>query len=671
MKNRWIRAVQPFRQDLRLWVLVMLLLSLFRMALIGVFHQRLDVASGFGDVLPVLLYGMRFDCQVAGYVVVVPILLSLLARGLPWRRVAAWVRMAFGFLFVVSALWMFIVSFNFFAEFDSQFNHFIFIGLEDDTNAIVQTVWKEFHPLLWTLVFLCLCAPLFMLVRSLGQTKVEASSTNAPSLPLVTRMGVNLLVLILVVLSLRGSLGKRPAQRIDAAISTDVFLNKTVLNPFVALAYACKDHARLNSTAGLSVFLPTLDLDAALARLFPDAAASNNLDDYFLTHAKGHAGQAPRHVFVMLMESYDAWPMLPQYQALQLTEGLKGLAAEGLQVHSFLSSSPGTMASVAGILTGLPDSGLQTDLQPQTRLTYPTAVAAIFRRLGYRTRFFYGGKLGWRNIDQFAVAQGFDEVYGSSHMGSWQHDNEWGVDDEYLFEFLAGSLTDEQPTFNFILSTSYHPPYDIDVVAKGYSVTEIPASLASIYDGAIDLPTWGHLWYADHEMTKFIRAANEQLPNAVFAVTGDHYARKFLNGKPSAFERTAVPLVLFGPQVLGQRVVPQNAAGSHIDMGPTLIELAAPAGFEYHAFGRDLLDPKQVRPGFGREFVIGPDYIAQLKPSFLLEAVPGTELPAELPSQLDLQQLYNDAHGVAWWRIRNGAQKKGPSPKDSTRSSTH
>jgi len=171
-------------------------------------------------------------------------------------------------------------------------------------------------------------------------------------------------------------------------------------------------------------------------------------------------------------------------------------------------------------------------------------------------------------------------------------------------------------------------------------------------------------------MTKFIRAANEHLPNAVFAVTGDHFARKFLNGKPSAFERTSVPFVLYGPQVLTQRVVPENAAGSHIDIGPTLIELAAPAGFEYHAFGRDLLDAEQVRPGYGREFVIGPDYIAQLKPSFLLEALPGKELPAELPSVLDLQQLYNDAHGVAWWRIRNGAQKKESSPMDSTQSST-
>jgi phosphoglycerol transferase MdoB-like AlkP superfamily enzyme len=658
MNSGWSRALKPFLPDLRLWALVMLLLSAFRATFIAIFSARLGVESGLGDIFQVLFYGMRFDCQVAGYVVALPVVVSLLAGRLPLQRLAAWLRVGIGTVFVFLALWMFVVAGNFFAEFDSQFNHFIFIGMEDDTSAIVQTVWKEYHPIPSTILVVLLFLPLWRYVRSLGrgqQPLVNPASTRPPLAPNVV---VHLLVLVLLVLSIRGSVGKRPAQRIDAAISTDVFLNKCVMNPFVALTYAFKDHNRLNSTAGLGVFLPDRDLDGALARLFPHAQPSDNLDDYFLTQAHGPHGAPPRHVFVLLMESYDSWPMLPQYQSLQMTEGLKGLAAEGLQVHSFLSSSPGTMASVAGVLTGLPDAGLQTDLQPQTRFTYPTAVASIFRRLGYRTRFFYGGKLGWRNLDQFAAAQGFDEIYGSSHMGSWQHANEWGVDDEYLFDFIAETLSDDQPTFNFILSTSYHPPYDIDVQAKGYPVSEIPSDLAAEYDGSIDLPMWGHLWYADREMTAFVRAAYEKLPHAVFAVTGDHYARKFLNGKPSAFERSSVPFVLFGPEVLANSSVPTNASGSHIDIGPTLVELAAPAGFEYHALGRDLLNAKQVRPGFGRGFVIGPDYIAQLNPEFVLEAVPGKALPDVLPLAQDLRQLYNDAHAIAWWRVRNGAQKK-------------
>ncbi len=657
MSSAWQRSVAPFRQDLRLWMLVMLVLSVFRVALVATFSARMDEESGIADVIQVLVYGMRFDCQVAGYLVALPLLLSLLSGFLPFRRLAAWVRMILGTVFVTLALWVFIASFNFFAEFDSQFNHFIFIGMQDDTNAILQTVWKEYHPIRSLAIFLVLFVPLFMMVRAIAKPTSAPEQGEGKTRHIAPRVLAGLLVVVLAVLSIRGSLGKRPAQRIDAAISTDVFLNKTVINPFVALSYAFKDHARLNSTSGLGVFIPTLDLEPSLERLFPDAQASDNLDDYFLTTAQGTQGAAPRHVFVLMMESYDSWPLLPEYQSLELSGGLSGLITSGLQVGAFLSSSPGTMASVAGALTGLPDAGLQTDLQPQTRQTYPTSVAAIFRRLGYKTRFFYGGKLGWRNIDQFATAQGFDEVFGSSHIGSWQHANEWGMDDEYLFDFITESLSDEQPTFSFILTTSYHPPYDIDVFEKGYPVTEIPADLADKYSGAIGLNMWGHLWYADREMTRFIRDTEQRFPDSLFLITGDHYARKFINAKPGAYERASVPLVLYGPQVLAAATLPTGVAGSHIDIGPTLIELAAPAGFEYHAFGRDLLNPDQVRPGFGRGFVIGPDYIAQVTSDVAFEALPGKLLPPVLPDPDALRQLYNDAHGIAWWRIRNGPDK--------------
>jgi phosphoglycerol transferase MdoB-like AlkP superfamily enzyme len=661
MKSRLPRVLAPFRQDLRLWLLVMLLLSAFRVLQIVVFHDRMAADSGAGDILQVVLYGMRFDCMVAGYVVALPLLLGMLGGLLPTRGLAYWSRLVLGVVFLVCALWVFIVALDFFHEFDSPFNHFIFIGMQDDTDAILQTVWKEYHPIRSLLIFIALFVPLLRLLRPLRRRPRQEVAAEGAGPGRVTVLAVDLLVLALLFLSLRGSVGRRPAQRVDAAVSTDLFLNKTVLNPFVALNYAFKDHARLNSAAGLGVFLPDHDLQAALARTFPEASPSADLDDYFRRVAKGvGSARRPRHVFMLMMESYDSWPMMPEYAALRLTEGLQGLAAEGLHCADFLSSAPGTMASVAGVLTGLPDAGLQTDLQPQTRSAYPTALAATFRRLGYRTRFFYGGKLGWRNIDAFAAAQGFEEIYGGSSMGAWQDANEWGVDDEYLFDFVADSLSDEVPTFNFILSTSYHPPYDIDVRAAGYPVHRMPSDLVDLYDGTFDLGIWGHLWYADKVMTAFIRAAAATLPDTLFAVTGDHYARKFLNATPSLYERSSVPFVLFGPEVLQGRTIPADNAGSHVDIAPTLVELAAPAGFRYHAFGRDLLDPRQVGRGYGRETVIGADFIAQLRPDFILEALPGRPLPEPPPSEAELRRFYDDVHGIAWWRIRNGASIRPP-----------
>ena len=75
-----------------------------------------------------------------------------------------------------------------------------------------------------------------------------------------------------------------------------------------------------------------------------------------------------------------------------------------------------------------------------------------------------------------------------------------------------------------------------------------------------------------------------RVPLPLFVITGDHYGRRFINSQPTFFEKTTVPLVLYGKEVLEGITLPDNVAGSHIDIIPTLVELTAPEGFFYHAF---------------------------------------------------------------------------------------
>ncbi|MDP7061373.1 MAG: hypothetical protein QF489_00370, partial [Planctomycetota bacterium] len=212
MNTSWQAWLAPYRKDLRLWLLVMLLLTVFRVALIAVFHDRMAADSGFVDIFQVVVYGMRFDCQVAGYVVALPVLTSLLIglRAVAW--LSSWIRVALGGVFLAAALWIFIASFNFFQEFDSQFNHFIFIGMQDDTNAILQTVWKEYHPIRSLLIFLALFLPLTRLLRPMflpmSKPEVEPQGFNPElayreppaKLAMAKVVSARLLMVVLVVL---------------------------------------------------------------------------------------------------------------------------------------------------------------------------------------------------------------------------------------------------------------------------------------------------------------------------------------------------------------------------------------------------------------------------------------------------------------------------------------
>jgi phosphoglycerol transferase MdoB-like AlkP superfamily enzyme len=165
----------------------------------------------------------------------------------------------------------------------------------------------------------------------------------------------------------------------------------------------------------------------------------------------------------------------------------------------------------------------------------------------------------------------------------------------------------------------------------------------------------GHLWYADHCLGEFVREEERKLPHALFAVTGDHWSRRFPNAQPTFFERSAVPLVLYGKDVLQGLSIPLRTVGSHIDIAPTLINLAAPKGFVYYSVGRNLLSANSQTLAIGYHKVVGPDFIADLETE-TIHPLPGRPLPASLPDVAKLKTTLNEYYGIAWWRVKRGPQ---------------
>jgi len=661
MKN-WTRFIIQFQKDLKLWFFCVLSLFFFRVTLILVFRERIGADAQLRDVLTAIVYGLRYDSMVASYTVLLPFLLSLCCHFLDVQTLAARVRTTMGTLFLIFSSILFVVTFGYFREFNDQFNHFLFEFLYDDTSAILLTIWKEFHPLRNISLMFLLLIPVFAIKKRFFSKEMVSEETLLRfRIPPFLRISITLLTLVIFAFGVRGSLGRhRPAQRKDAGVTKDEFLNKTILNPYLSFRYAVKDHRELADSKGLAVFLPDENVDAAAKYLFERKESFPDLSIYMHKVAKGTVNKPARQIFLIVMESYDAWPLMEKYRSLKLSGGLADLAARGLSVKSFLSASSGTMTSLAPIITTLADAGVHTNFQKSARKPYRSSVPDTFNRLGYKTRFFYGGKIKWQRIDEFAKAQGFREIYGGSHMGEVFSGNEWGVDDEYLFDFVAKTATDGEKSFNLILTTSYHPPYDIDVHARGYPVREVPEDLKDLFDAdTIDLKTLGHLWYADKEMADFVRVVEGKLTAPLFAVTGDHYGRKFINPHPDFFEHSAVPFVLYGKEVLAGISLPDGAAGSHIDIGPTLIELAAPKGFPYYSLGHDLLAQRKTSLGVGKGKVVGDGFIADISRSRMVHPVSGTGKPGNLPPIEELTKLHNAVHGVSWWIIRNGSALPG------------
>jgi phosphoglycerol transferase MdoB-like AlkP superfamily enzyme len=652
-------STKPFGQllaDMVVWLTLVLLLLGFRVALFSIFHSQSSQLPSTYAFTRCFETGLRSDTTAAMWAILPSLGLTLIGfiypLGIWHRRVRQ--------LTIVIALTLcailFVADVGYFAEYDNQFDYWIFGLIYDDRTAIFETIWKSYHVLLLGISIIAGVA--------IGTWLLDKLCRNAESAEVPNFLGAKsaraMIIIIAAIWAFVGArvwLGKNFAGLKNAQSTGDVFLNKIVLNPFFALRYAIWQEHTMQKSAGLKTILPSGDIRGAAVALYPETAQNAaNLDDCLKRIAPGNSGVKPSHIFIVVMESYDAWAMQPEYAGLHLTDHVKHLGAEGVRADGFISSGISTVESLGVIITGLPFARAFVNFQPIVRRGLPTASAPIFKQLGYKPRFFYGGYLSWQRIGEFCREQGFEEVYGGDQMVPPDRRKEWGVDDEQLFQFVV-EHTGSEPTFNLIMSTSYHPPYSVDLDKGGFDSARLKSDSLGARLSAEELRVLGHLWYSDKCVGEFVSEAENKLERPVFAITGDHYSRKqYVSARPThtLYESLAVPLVIHGSKALENTRRPPTIAGSHLDIVPTFIDLAAPRGFEYHAFGRDLFDESQRQVGFGCNAVIGTNFILKINDPDHVEDLHGQ--PANDVDGETLALRYRQLHALGWWRAMKGNQ---------------
>ncbi len=664
----WHRFYRQFKADLRLWCYFVLFQQICRLCFIYTLSNYLAANTKFYVICQSMLHGLRFDSLWATIWILIALLLITLPSLLfNFNDIANKCRLYIGGIFTATTTFIYSISIEYFREYKDIFNQFLFGFFYDDKLAILKTIIAEHHVylhcIILTLVLLLYIKYFRQLIitqNSRSQVKLAKESLLLPpNYSWFRKLSITCLIILFYVISFRGSIGPRPIQLKDAGVTTDAFLNKAIVSPYSALRYAIKEHLAIHNQEGYRYAIgPKQDITTLAKCFFHNNAEHSLLSEYMKKTAAGSLLHKPQHVFLIIGESLDAWPLQKAYSKFNLTPNLQKILNKGLYLKYFLPCANGTMATINTIITGLPDVELRTNYQKNSYKIYPTAIAKQFKDLGFKSQFFYGGYLSWQRLEDFAYTQGFDAVFGAAHISNWQQTNEWGVDDRTLFNFIEKTIqSTTTPTFNVIMTTSNHPPFSINLKQEGFDENSVAKLLEQYPNTEVTIKELGHIWYADKAIGEFVTKITSQYDSVLFAITGDHFGRKHILPTPPLFDTSAVPLILYGDNIQEHYKFPFKTAGSHLNLSATLIELVAPQGFTYHAIGESLFSANKydLGVGIGQQKIITPKFIASTTSSDIMYFNKHKKPISR--EQLDLfKERHNQAMGISWWMIKKGDQ---------------
>ncbi len=576
------------QRDLRIFFFILILLEIYRALFIFRMSDYIGVSTDSSQIWLALFAGLRISLKSAGVVTLFSFVFVTLL-GLNFR-----LRLAIGIIASLIFSILFMLRFPYYQEFNATFGMDLVMGLQDDVWSIFVTLIQGYG-LIWRILagfFLTLIC-IFFLSRLLLIKTIPLPNLDTLAKKIIFSLwAVITVVLFFIFARFGGSFTYESGLSWEnAGVTSDSFLNEAILDDMQALyrAYSISEDMEVREISGVE---PENILEFAEFISQRKNLNAQSLDPYLERTADGERIEKPKHIFIIVGETWMQWPMLGKYASLHVADGIKSIIAEPNAYYSrnFFSSGSFTSIAASSIVTGMPDVNINITYQPFTyEEIYIPAMAPPLKELGYRVDFWYGGTPSWDNIAKMALAQGFDNFYGYPDLHAPKQTT-WGAKDGDLFKAIEEHLVDEPPTVHLILTTTNHPPYNLDLEAEGFDYSATLAEVQKLpnVDDPRELTVeLGHYWYMDQVTTKFIRSVSEKYPDSLFIVTGDHAHRVDPSTRPTIFEHESVPFVMYGAGI-NKKMLKPDAVGGHISIVPTIIELIAPRGFIYYSIAPSL-----------------------------------------------------------------------------------
>ena len=514
----------------------------------------------FTDYLAVIWHGLPMDVSVAGYFTIIPALLALISI---WLHPALIRILHRTYLALASFLISIVyctdaVLYGFWQFRIDSTPFFYFLSSPKDALASVPIWWV----LLGIVVVVVLTAVLFFILCKTIGTFPESKGIAKDRL---IASGVMVVVLALLFVPIRGSLGTSTMNLGRVYYSENQKLNHAAINPCFSLLSSLMND---EDTKDQYRFMAADEANKLFSQI-TDKTKQGGTDAVF----KLLNTNRPNIVMVVL-ESFSAHIMKSMGGTANVAMNMDKWANEGVLFTNFYANSFRTDRGLAAILAGYPAQPTMSIMKYPNKTGNLPMFPQKLKKAGYQLKYYYGGDADFTNMRSFVTTAGFEDLVSDADFPIKLRLSKWGVPDQYVFDRALADIKSQAPNathLSVIQTSSSHEPYDVPFKKLNNKILNAFA-------------------YTDNCLGKFV-AALKKLPswkNTLVVLVPDHqgcYPEDMDNYSP---QRYHIPLLLLGGALKAKG--PIATLGSQADIAATLL---SQLGFSYSefTFSKDMLNP--------------------------------------------------------------------------------
>lgn len=516
----------------------------------------------FTELPAVIWHGLPLDLSMAGYLSVIPGLLSI---AVVWLK-RELVKPIMNIYFIIASLFItcsFLLNASLYPYWKYPLDStplFYFFTSPADAIASVS-IWQV---ILSIVILIVLTIGVWFTLRMRGEKRQQYSRYAYGYGGLGSgkrkrfddfdrhrgRTSIILLLLTgLLFLPIRGGITVSTMNTGQVYYSQNAYLNHSAVNPLFSLL---ESFTHQEDFASQYRFMKDKEAD----KIFATMTSTSDENTYPLLNEATFKKGTP-DILIVIMESFasDIMPSMGSYKDVAVC--LDSIAQQSILFTRFYANSFRTDRGMVSILSGYPAQPTTSIMRyPRKTSQLPSIARNLAKYKNYKTTYYYGGDADFCNMRSYLVSQGYQHIISDASFPIEDKLSKWGVPDHILaarmMKDIKAQQNEKRPMLRILQTSSSHEPFEVpyhrlkDKRLNAFAYTD--SVMGAIVREYRKLPRW---------------------KNTLIVFVPDHVGGYKENLNDHDRSRYQIPLILAGGAI--SRPMKVGIIGSQQDIAATLL----------------------------------------------------------------------------------------------------